>query len=145
MWSTILSSIIETNHGNKDTGGNSDCRGNNKQQSTKSSGGNGDGIGNDDSNDDDNENEGSGGVCGSAALTVAAGQRQMMGLVARLVARTAERLVAMMTAMQPQMSKPHCRWRGDVKTPTWCHRWTTTRMTDDNADDRQWHRWRMMT
>ena len=39
--------------GDEDTGGNSDGRGKNKQQSTKSSGGNSDGNGNDDSNDND--------------------------------------------------------------------------------------------
>jgi hypothetical protein len=109
MCSTILSLIIETNHGNKDTGGNSDGRGYNKQQSTKSSGGNGDGIGDNDSNDDDNENKGGGGIGGSAALAVAAGWRRVMRLVAMLVARTAERLVTMMMAMQPQTLKPHCR------------------------------------
>jgi hypothetical protein len=109
MWSTILSLIIETNHGNKDTGGNSDGRGNNKQQSTKSSGGNGDGIGNNDSNDNDDENESSGSIGGSAALAVAGGWRRVMRLVARLRGRTAERSVAMMTATQPQTSKPHCR------------------------------------
>ncbi len=87
MWSTILLSIIETNHGNEDTVGNSDGGGNNKQQSTKSSGGNGDGIGDDDSNGDDDENEGGGGVGGSAALAVAAGQQWVMRSVARLVAR----------------------------------------------------------
>ncbi len=54
MWSTILSLIIETNHGNKEIGGNSDGGGNNKQQSTKSSSGNGDGVGNDDINEHDN-------------------------------------------------------------------------------------------
>jgi hypothetical protein len=109
MWSTILSLIIETNHGNKDTGGNSNDRGNNKQQSTKSSGGNSDGIGDNDSNNNDNENEGGSGVGGSAALAVAAGRQRVMRSVARLVARTAERSVAVMTAMQPQTSKPHCR------------------------------------
>jgi hypothetical protein len=91
---TILSLIIETNHGNEDTGSNSNGGGNNKQQSTKSSGGNGDGIGYNDSNDDNVENKGSGGIGGSAALAVTAGWWRVMRLVARLVARTPTRLVA---------------------------------------------------
>jgi hypothetical protein len=101
--------IIETNHGNKDTGSNSNGRGNNKQQSTKSSGGNSDGIGNSDSNNNDNENKGGSSVGGSSALAVAAGRQRVMRSMARLVARTAERSIAMMTATQPQTSKPHCR------------------------------------
>jgi hypothetical protein len=56
--------------GNEDTGGDSDVKGADKnQQSTKSSGVNGDGNGNDDSDDDDDGSKGdsSGGGGGSAA------------------------------------------------------------------------------
>jgi hypothetical protein len=54
--------------GDKDTGGNRDGGGLNKQQSTKSSGGNGDKNGDNDSNDNDDENDGNGGIGSSAAL-----------------------------------------------------------------------------
>jgi hypothetical protein len=76
MWSTILSLIIEINHGNKDNSGKSNGGGNNKQQSTKSSGGNGDRNGNDDSNNNDNKQECNGSIGGSVALAVAAGRQQ---------------------------------------------------------------------